>query len=230
MNCVCLCVCVCVRACVRACMCMQASVHVLSRKCESKKINNNNNNSFIALYPIKIYKLTRKGGVRVSENVKWIMSCITVDVCNFIIWCGAFMLAFITDWTMWCVLKVNIPTAISKQTIKFWSWINYIEAERGMDTHLQAVYFPVLYHIYFQSYAFGWKSFHMPVHYIKAINNNFHWLFSSDIMTWKGLKAFILHHYLSCSQARRHAEKVLLTVTTIICHVHKHIDMVRKSS
>ena len=70
MNCVCLCVCVCVRACVRACMCMQASVHVLSRKCESKKINNNNNNSFIALYPIQIYKLTRKGGVRVSENVK----------------------------------------------------------------------------------------------------------------------------------------------------------------
>ena len=60
MNCVCVCVCV----------CMQASVHVLSRKCESKKINNNNNNSYIALYPVKLHKLARKGWVRVSENVK----------------------------------------------------------------------------------------------------------------------------------------------------------------
>ena len=60
-------------------------------------------------------------------------------------------------WAHWSLLWL-CPDSLNPslpQPVKFPGWKMY--------GRVCKLYFPVLYHIYFECYAFWWKSFHMPV-------------------------------------------------------------------
>ena len=82
-------------------------------------------------------------------------------------------------------------------------------------THLQTVYFPVLWHICCHRYAFLWKSFTCRCEGLRVSNFAlFYWSFSSDIRAVKGL---IKKYSIPAHAPFIFVELLLLLFWTTIC-------------